>query len=130
MSNGGLIMGYESRIYVVEKFEETIYDDGKCFARLIARFDMCVFHALANVMRYKPETNCYIYADDGNTRILEDCYGKPLTEATVKSVIEVLEKAITNGENYWRVFPLLSMLKAVEERLGGYNKIVVLHYGY
>ena len=124
-------MGYESRIYVVEKLENTIlYDDGKCSAMLIARFDMCVFPALANVMRNKPETNCYIYADDGNTRILEDCYSKPLTEATVKSVIEVLEKEIANGENYWRVFPLLSMLKAIEERLGDCDSIVVLHYGY
>lgn len=123
-------MGYESRLYIVEKFDTMIYDDKKRFARIIAMFDMCKFPALSNVMRYKTETDCYFYADDRNTRVTEDCYGKPLTEATIKSVIDVLEKEIENGESYWRIFPLLSMLKTIEERGFGNNDIVVLHYGY
>ena len=123
-------MGYESRIYIVEKFDTCSYDDGKCFAQVIAMFNMCKFYDLSGVLRYKPETDCYIYADDGNTRILEDCYGEPLKEATIESVIDTLEKIVANGEDYWRTFPLLSTLKSIKERIGNYDKIVVLHYGY
>ena len=123
-------MGYESKLYVVEKFSNIVEDDGKRYSRIIASFDVCSFPALADVMRYKPETNYYFYADDGETRVLKDKYGKPLTEGTVKSVIEILEKEVANGENYWRVFPLLSMLKSIEETLGDCDRIVVLHYGY
>lgn len=123
-------MGYESRLYIVEKFDTMIYDDGKRFARVISMFDMCKFPALSNVMRYKPETDCYFYADDGNTRVLEDCYGKPLTEATIESVIDVLEKEIENGECYWRIYPLLSALHTMIDCNFINNDIVVLHYGY
>lgn len=124
-------MGYESRIYIVEKFDDVmIYDDGKCFAQIISMFNMCKIPTLSNVLRYKPVTNCYIYADDGSTRILEDCYGEPLKESTIKSVIDALEKAIENGECYWRIYPLLSTLQTIEECGLGNSSIVVLHYGY
>lgn len=123
-------MGYESRIYIVQKFDTTFYEDDKCYAQVIAMFNMCKFPALADVMRYKPNTNCYIYADDGNTRILEDEYGKPLTETTIKSVIDVLEKEIENGECYWRIYPLLSTLQNIEDCGLGNSNIVILHYGY
>lgn len=123
-------MGYESRLYIVEKFDTMIYDDKKRFARVISMFDMCKFPALANMFRYKPNTDCYIYADDGNTRVLKDCYGKPLTESTIESVIELLENEIANGENYWRIFPLLSTLKIMKERRLINDDIVILHYGY
>ena len=123
-------MGYESKLYIVEKFDTMIYNDGKRYARVIAMFDMCKFYDLSDVLRHKPETDCYFYADDGNTRVLEDCYGKPLTEATIKSVIDVLEDIVADGEKYWRIFPLLATLKVIEEGRLGNDDIVVLHYGY
>lgn len=123
-------MGYESRLYIVEKFDIMVYDDGKRFARIISMFDMCKFPALSNVLRNKPNTDCYIYADDGNTRILEDCYGEPLTESTIESVIEVLENAVANGECYWRMYPLLSTLQTMKDCGFINDDIVVLHYGY
>lgn len=122
-------MGYESRLYIVEKFDTTFYEDNKCYARVISMFNMCKFPALADAMRYKPETNCYFYTDDGNTRVLEDWCGKPLTEATIKSVIDVLEKEIENGECYWRIYPLLATLKSINNSRLGNDSIVVLHYG-
>lgn len=123
-------MGYESRLYIVRKFDTCSYDDGKCYAQVIAMFDMCKFYELSDVLRHKPVTDCYIYADDHNTRVLEDRYDEPLTEATVESVIELLENIVAKGEEYWRIFPLLSALKSIKEQTNNWDKIVVLHYGY
>ena len=123
-------MGYESKIYVVEKFDGMKDNNGKCYASVVATFDMCKCPALANLFRYKPEASCYFYADDRNTKVVEDCYGEPLTEATVKEVIEVLTKAIEDGYDYWRVYPLLSALMYIDEIHNGYSGITIVHYGY
>ena len=126
-------MGYESRIYVVDKHDFGTYDDGKNYAEILAMFDMCKCYPLSNVLRDKPKTDCYIYADDHNTRIVEDRYGEELTEATIKEVIDILENEVAKGEDYRRIFPLLSALKSIEElqndgKFG--DNVVVLHYGY
>ena len=44
----------------------------------------------------------------------------------------VLEEAVDSGENYRRIFPLLSALKTIHEQQmdGRWKEIVVLHYGY
>lgn len=124
-------MGYESKLYIVRKYKngfEPEESTGKYYASVIAKFDMCKFYDMSDVLRHEPETDCYFYADDGNTKVLEDCYGEALTEATVTSVIELLESIVAKGVDYWRIFPLLSALKVFEEH--GDNDIVVLHYGY
>lgn len=121
-------MGYESRIYIVNK--TTINDGGKVWAEVIAMFNMCVHPTLADLMRSKPVTDCYIYADDGNTHIIEDKYGDPITEASVADVIAVLEKDIANGEDYRRIYPLLATLKSLEEHSHQWKDLAVLHYGY
>ena len=124
-------MGYESKLYVVQK-RTMVNEEGKTYAQVIAMFDMGKYYSLSNVLRNKPETNCYFYADDGNTQITEDRYGKPLTESDIKTVIDILEKDIAKGENYRRILPLLSTLKAFEKQIqeGLWDDIVVLHYGY
>lgn len=123
-------MGYESRIYIVRK--TSIKDDelGKTWAEKIAVFNMCKYPRLADLMRSKPATDCYIYADDGDTPIIEDEYGDPLYEASVSDVVSVLEKDVEDGEDYRRTFPLLATLKAVEEHKEQWGEITVLHYGY
>lgn len=123
-------MGYESKIYIVHKsmmkgFQEETVD--KFYAQKIAEFNMCKFSALADSLRYKPITDCYIYADDVNTPIVEDCYGEPLTEATPQFVVDVLEKYIAGGGDYYRAYPLLACLKEFAQ---WGNDIAVLHYGY
>lgn len=122
-------MGYESKLYIVRKSNHW-QEEGKRFAEKIAEFNMCKFRDLADKMRNQPKTDCYIYADDGNTMILEDCYGEKLTEATPKFVIAVLEKILANGEDYWRIYPLLAFLQSLEQMIGQDENIVVLHYGY
>ncbi len=123
-------MSYESTIYIVEKTEQFDTETRKRWAQTIAVFDIACYANLSNKMRNMPVTDCYVYADDGDTMILEDCYGKPLTEASVPFVIEALEKDIANGEIYRRIFPLLAALKALNEHKEQWRDLVVLHFGH
>ncbi len=124
-------MGYESKIYIAEKgcFNNK---NGKTYASIIAMFDMGKFYPLSDVLRYKPETNCYFYADDHNTEVLEDRYGRPLTETTIADVIRILEKIVADEYDYRRIFPLFSTLQTIEKQQkdGLWGEIVVMHYGY
>lgn len=123
-------MGYESKLYIAEK-TSIKGENGKTYAQVIAMFKMGKIGDLTNV--FEQETDCYFYADDGNTEVLEDCYGDALREATLEDVIYALEEAIDNGENYRRLFPLLSALHTFyeQQKNGVWSKdIVVLHYGY
>ena len=127
-------MGYDSRIYIVEKRQGGVdhYGDGKIYSRVIAMFDVCKFNPLSDALRNKSKTNCYFFADDGDTRITEDRYGEPLNEASVAETIAILEKIVEKGENYRRIFPLLATLNTIDEQLknGIWQDVVVLHYGY
>lgn len=122
-------MGYESKIYIGEK-SSVKDEDGMTYVQIIAMFDMCKMGSLINV--FETKANCFFYADDGNTKILEDKYGDALTEATIEDFIYVLEEAIDSGEDYRRIFPLLSTLQTIHEqkRDGRWKDIVLLHYGY
>ena len=124
-------MGYETKLYVVGKFDK-FPDEEMRYAQVIAMFNMSKCYFLSDVLRDEPKTDCYFYADDGNTRVLTDRYGEPLKETTVETVIGLLEDAIANGEDYRRVFPLLSALKTIQEQKqnGWWGDIAMLHYGY
>lgn len=118
-------MAYESRLYIVEKYDSHI-ENSKKYGQVIAMYDMCKFHAFDGI--FKNETDCYIFADDGNTKIEIDMYGEPLKEATVKEVIDYLDDYKKEGEYYRRVEPLLGLLKGFN--LDDWDNLVVLHYGY
>ena len=124
-------MGYESKLYVVDKASR-IQKDGKRWGDVVAMFDLGKYYTLSDVLRRKPKTDCYIIAEDGNTEITEDRYGESLTESDLKTVISILEKDIANGEKYRRIYPLLSALLVFEEqkKTEVWNDLVVLHYGY
>ena len=124
-------MGYESRIYIVEKTSYSWSEDnGRKYARVLAMFDVAKFYELSDWFRNKPATKHYIYADDGDTQIIEDRYGDALKEASVKEVINRLERIVESGEDYRRIFPLLATLKAFETQSNCWEDIAVLHYGY
>lgn len=122
-------MGYESKIYVCDKSDYKD-NDGMFFSMLIAMFDMSCCPALSNV--FQKETDCYIYADDGNTKILKDCYGDRLREAEIGDAIHAVEVAISKGNNYRRFPMLLAALKSLHKQMedGMWNNLVLLHYGY
>lgn len=119
-------MGYESKLYIVTKYKP-LRGEQKAFARVHAVFNMGKVYALSDVLRDKPATDCYIYADDGDTQIIEDMYGKPLTEATIGDVIRLVEKAMAS-EDWWKYSVLLATLKELARY--SISNMVVLHYGY
>lgn len=119
-------MGCESRIYVVEKSRLAPDEDGKRWAEVVAVFNASKFPGLPEV--FKRETDCFLYADDGDTRIIEDRYGDELTEAPISDVIKFLENEVQRGENYRRIKPLLALLKGFD--MEQWDNLVCLHYGY
>ena len=129
-------MGYESKLYIVRKtsFGIDTLNGGKVWAEVIASFRLAKCPPVADFMRKCPNTDCYIYADDGDTQILEDRYGEPLTESDLESLIEVLEKESEDksfgGVCYRRIMPLLVMLKQFNEDKGRWENLKVLHFGY
>jgi hypothetical protein len=123
-------MGYETRLYIVEKMNCTCFPEyNKKYARLIAMFDLSKFYALSDILRYKPKTDCYCYSDNGEA-ILEDCYREELTESNPEEIISILEKILDTGEEYRRIYPVLAMLKTMVEHRNQWSEIAVLHYGY
>lgn len=122
-------MGYESKIYVVTKSDLKDENDMR-YANLIAMFDMGKYPTLSGV--FKKQTDCYIFADDGNTKILEDRYGASLTEANIDDVIRVLEDNVYSEEPYRRTLPLLVTLETIKSQVESkyWNNVAILHYGY
>ena len=120
-------MGYESKIFVVRK-GGLQGDHGKNYAQEIARFDLCKVYGVSNYLRNAPKTDCYIYADDGNTEIIVDRYGEELTECTPEKLIDLIEKDIEKGGEYWRYNLILATLRELEKLKD--LQIYCLHYGY
>lgn len=119
---------YESKIYIVAPTEQYSRDAGKCFAEIIAVFNLGSVHTLIDINeRYGP-TNYYVYADDGDTRVMYDMYGEELRELTVDQLILELSIHMTVTFNN-RVSVLLSTLRDIRE-LYDDNTILCLHYGY
>jgi len=117
-------MGYESKLYVVDKHHWKWSDES--WGEVIASFDLCKVPGL-NFSKY-PATDCYIYADDGNTEIREDRYGDRLKEIPVEDAIDMIEKEIETNKDYRRYQPCLNLLKGFD--LNRWEDLVVLHYGY
>jgi len=117
-------MGYESKLYVVDKHHWKWSNEP--WGEVIAMFNLCKVPEL-NFSKYPP-TDCYIYADDGNTEIREDNYGDPLKEIPIKDMIQMLEEAIKTEDYYRRYQPCLSLLKGFN--LDDWGNLVILHYGH
>lgn len=119
-------MGYEHRIYIIDKPIRLPDETGKKFSEVIAMFNFCSYPKFQEV--FKRKTDCYIYDDWGGERIFEDLYGEEPTEAPLSDVIDFLENEIMKGADYRRIAPLLGLLKSLDE--SRWNNLVCLHYGY
>jgi hypothetical protein len=118
-------MGYESRLYIVEENNFLIpSDNGKVWAQVIGMINLCNCYPITDV--FTEVANGYIYDTDGNTRIEEDRYGKPLSMASLEDVIEKL-KEIVKELDYNRAKVALGFLKSVQKSM---PDCVVYHYGY
>lgn len=123
------VMSYESRLYIVDKTKLTEVINGKemRWGEVISVFNLCNASAVGEKMRKYPETDVFIYADDGNTIILEDSYGDALKEIPIHEAIKIIEEAASK-DKYRRYVPCINMLKGFE--LSKWSNLVVLHYGY
>lgn len=136
-------MGYESKLYIVEKgirtfknYKNEEIDAGEIingkkmyYAQLISMFDLCKCYDVSDIMRTYPNTDSFIYKDDGNTIMIEDCYGENLKEIPLIDAIEIIESALEK-DDYRRYSPCLVCLKMLYEQRENWREIVVLHYGY
>ena len=121
-------MGYESKFYIVEK-GSFLCSCGKLHAEVIAMFDMCKCYALSDPFRRFPETDCCIYADDGDTEIVKDMYEDPLTETSIETTLRLVERAM-EADSYRRYAPFEALLTLqAQEKEGKWGKLAVLHYG-
>jgi hypothetical protein len=120
-------MGYESRLYVINKstLAEDINGKKMYWAEVVATFNLCVAGTVIEMCEY-PETDAYFC--DGNILVTEDKYGEPLKEVPVKDAIEIISKA-AKQEHYRRFEPCLNLLKGFDLSEWGGN-LAVLHYGY
>lgn len=125
-------MGYESKLYVVDKLsnQASIRPDGMQYCNVIAMIDLCKYYKWSNKAINYPMTSCYFYTEDGKTQILEDGYGDPLREIPLDDAIEIFEEEFYSGEDYRRLVPTLTLLQSLKDNENQWNEIVVLHYGY
>lgn len=123
-------MGYESRLYVVDKHKDMKSDDlGLVWATVIAVYDLSkAGEDFVHKVSAFPDTDCYIFADDGNTEITEDCYGDKLKEIPLNQMISILAYEIGANSYYRRLKPILALLTAFNPN--DWDDLVVLHYGH
>lgn len=127
-------MGYEHKLIVADKIVDdrfaTVVKGKKYFyADVIASIYMCKAPGLYELFE-GTAADCFIYADDGNTEIIEDRYGDPLGMVCLDEAINVLKYEIQKGKckDYLRWKPALGLLKGF--KTDQWRNIVVLRYGY
>jgi hypothetical protein len=132
----GKNMGYESRIYIVRRNRQYDPDIDKTWAEVLAVFNLGrVTVDYENLVREHPATDLFVYADDGNTRVVEDCCGEPLKEFGLLDMRDILYEEMDRrgvhgySDSMWTlakgVLPLL-----IQKHGFSNGKIVCLHYGY
>jgi hypothetical protein len=115
-------MGYESRLYVVNKSRSGADENKKIWSEVVAKFNLCKCGIDFSGF---PASDCYFY--EGNDEIVEDNYGDPLRELTISEAISVLATAMAK-EDYRRFQPCLAMLTGFNQH--EWENLVVLHFGY
>ena len=129
-------MGYESRVYIVNEWNDVDIryvdeETGKPLGEIIAKFDLgCVEDGFFDV--FKDEAKCCLYEsnNENESKIVKDCYGKPLTSASILAVYN----NIKYGE-YWRTTVLKDFLNSLIYNQGSISRdftesFKVYHYGY
>jgi len=125
-------MGYETRLYVVEKYNSmTMEIEGEkySYCEKIAMFDLCKLGTVNTSSEEFAQRKVHVYLYSGDDIVTEDSYGYLLREYTVEEMIEKLSKI----ENYRRIAPCIGMLKGFleEKAKGNYrDNLKVLAYGY
>lgn len=119
-------MGYESRVFVVDRTEHKM-EDNLVYAEKIADIKMCsMYDGFTDL--FDKEVDYELYVDNADESTKTDRYGKVMTYTDCKTVIDYLEKLIADGKDYRRLTVLLGLLKGFNE--DEWENIQVVHYGY
>lgn len=132
-------MGYESKIYIVERseYENRITGEKEVSALKIADFDLCcmgyenafysVFNREIDFDMYLPGVNA-----DGEeviTATREDCYGERMKMCDLSALLDVLRKYEAK-EHYRRLPPLIAMLQAFVDGAGEWGELKAVRYAH
>lgn len=126
-------MGYKSRIYIVHKNHSDDLDGTRlCF--VLASVNVFKCDGLYDIFN---DSNCWIYADDGESEIRKDCYGDCLKEAKIQDVVYFIKKKEEElqslGYKLYQFYPGLHILCHTligVEQTNTWDNLVCLHYGY
>lgn len=127
-------MGYESRLYIVEKsniWDKVDTTNGEVkdmrWGEVIAMFDLSKVSELPEYIKNYPATDTFIYI--GENREIDDCYGDPLKEIPIKDMADIIERIAEKDKWYYRRFkPCVQLLRGFEDHK--WKNLVVLHYGH
>lgn len=97
-----------------------------------AQIDLCKPGYNSNILaalrkNEDPSHEYYYYGSDGNTRIVEDCYGDKSDIHSIDEIISALKKDI-ESDSYRRFKWALSLLESMKNNDGGDFK--VMWYGH
>ena len=121
-------MGYESKIYIVDRHNSIISNQYGNYCQIIAMVDMCKMHPEFYKLFDKP-LNGFFFADDGNTEVVKDMYDADLYYADIDDVISYLTNLIEIDKDQYRRLPiLLGTLKGIDKDL--FEDIAVVNFGY
>ena len=121
-------MGYESRIFIIDRNERTTPKGDKwVYGEKIAMVNMCKMGYDSGFHELFTKPIDYKIFIDGETETDVDCYGEHLKSATVQTVIDWLEKEIKT-DDYRRLPVLLGLLKGFQT--DRWSELQVVHYGY
>lgn len=135
-------MGYESKLYFVQKYPNSHRDPevNRFWCEKIVEVNMCKIGGMPSCFR-KP-TDCYLFADDGNTMITEDQYGEPLYECSIPALYTWVLNAMKNDPDGYRRYDVLKkvcegFIDIVDTPFGvryyvkpKWHYAMVLHFGY
>lgn len=126
-------MGYESRIYIAHKNYHD-YPDGTRLCFVLACINASKCDRLYDVFS---DSNCWIYADDGNTEVRKDRYGDCLKEAKIQDVVDFIRKKEEELQSLgYKLYQFYPGLHILYHTLIGFTQkntwknLVCLHYGY
>ena len=132
-------MGYESKIYIVERSEYTDKKTGKLYvsALKIASCDLCVMgnnSAFYGVFDRPIDFDMFLPGVDEHGReIMEfsrsDCYGETLKMCDLPALLDVLKQAEAR-EHYRRLPPLIAMLQAFVDGAEEWGKLKAVRYAH
>ena len=120
-------MGYESRVYIVQEFEDGwVWENGMRSASIIAEFNLCcVEQEVLDVFKSNAEY-CLIEKDEF---ITTDNYGAPLKCADIMALYNAIEYG-----KYWRTTALKEYLHGIINTRDivtyGFGNLKAYHFGY